>query len=89
MAHSGIFARVFINRFLREENVLASITFAGFGQIASAGRVNEDFKKYLRAEGKELAQKLFGTDEKQMEKVDNFINTILIQLEQNWQLLVG
>ncbi len=89
LTHSGIFARVFINRFLGEENVLSSITFAGFGQIASAGRINDDFKNYLRAEGKELAQKIFIADEKQMEKVDNFINTILIQLEQNWQLLVG
>lgn len=88
LTHSGIFARVFINRFLEIEEVLTPISFLSMEQIIKDGRVNEDFKRYLKAEGQKLAAKLAFEPEAE-QKINNFITTILIQLEQNWQLLLA
>lgn len=94
LSHAGIFARSISNGYLGIAEPLADIGGERARKLFDKDqKLVADFKDFARGHGERLAAKLAlasGQDlQPMLEKTANFTTAVLIQLEQNWQLLMG
>lgn len=94
LAHANIFARYLLNSYLDNKDLLAPIGSSQLKQIfMPQGGLNPQFVQRAKEIKARLAEKLVSQchydASKAEELCDSFLNTILIQLEQNHELLLG
>jgi hypothetical protein len=92
LSHSNMYARSMINSYFGNKDYLVALPYESMRKIFDEEhRLKNEFKLFAKTFTKNIIKNFISdfTLEEIINRADKFLITLFIQLEQNWQLLIG